>query len=582
MTKLSKHETISQRIAALRKLMKSNGVDGYFVPMSDPHGSEMVDSHYHEIAFITGFTGSAGDVLILKDEAFLWTDSRYFLQAKDQLPPEVTLMKLGLPETESYPEVISRLTSNGALKCLGLDTSVMQSQRLVDIKKSSPNLIHKHINLISEIWADRPSIRCEKIVDLPDDLTGESSASKIKRLQSAISKANSTHYLVSALDDIAWLFNKRGSDFDDSPLFYSYALISLSDAKLYTLYDNSYDNIWDDLRDLGDEVILVTDYNTTPYGLVEAASNVKEIKNLPSFIEVLKSIKNPAELAGMRKAHVEDGLALSRFIHWLKTSFNPEETPMKESEVSDILVGYRKACSDYRTPSFEPILGSGENGAIVHYSFITGKNSLVKDNNLLLADTGGQYATGTTDVTRTIGIGNATKEMCKVYTAVLKGHLALAREVFCSDTTGMELDLIPRRIMADLGYEYGHGTGHGVGHMLNVHEGPVSISPKGMLPLFAGNVVSNEPGAYLEGKFGVRIENLVEVCPASETKLCFKDLTLCPYDMDLVDESLLTDEEKAQIKTYHERVYEELHSYASKHMPKILDDVEFWSWLRNQ
>ncbi|XVG96145.1 M24 family metallopeptidase [Eubacteriales bacterium KG125] len=582
MTKHLKNEIISKRIADLRKLMKSNRIDGYFLPMSDPHGSEMLDSHYHEIAFITGFTGSAGDVLILEKEAFLWTDSRYFLQAKQQLPPEIKLMKQGIPNTESYKDLVTRLSKNGSLNFLGIDTIIMPAQKLIDIKKSAPKLNYKHLNLISKIWAERPAIRCEKIISLPDVIAGETSTSKIARLQAAMNKVGATHYLVSSLDDIAWLFNKRGSDFDNSPLFYSYALISLDEAKLYTLYDGNYYKILDDLKNLDDEVVLITDYTTTPYRFIQVADKVKSIRNVPSLIEVLKSRKNPTELAGMRKAHIQDGLALSRFVHWLKTGFNPNENPMRESDLSDILVQFRKECQEYRTPSFEPILGSGENGAIVHYSFSTGKNSLVENNNLLLADTGGQYDTGTTDVTRTIGIGNTTNEMRRVYTAVLKGHLALGREIFCSDTTGAELDLIPRECMKKLGYEYGHGTGHGVGHMLNVHEGPISISPKGMLPLFEGNVVSNEPGAYLEGKFGVRIENLVEVCRIDDSNLGFRDLTLCPYDNDLIDESLLTDEEKTQINAYHSRIYDELHGYAAENMPEILDDENFWLWLRSQ
>ena len=584
----------SKRIKKIRDLMDKAGVDAYLIPMSDPHGSEMVDAHYHEISFLTGFTGSAGDVLITKDEGFLWTDSRYFLQAAEQLPPEIQLMKLGYEDTELYDSLIHRYNKIGLIKTLAVDMGVYPTLAFSaisnipaseDSSASSSNcdfeLKIKDYNFVEKIWDNRPPVKSNPVIDLDLSISGESTDSKLSRVQEEMKKNGADYYFVSALDDVAWFFNKRGSDFDDSPLFYAYALISLSDAKLYTLRDGTYNDVYDDLRSLAGDAKLLLDPATTPCRVLEYVKHIAKVIEIPSPIESLKAVKNEVELAGMRRAHLHDGLALTRFVHYLKTKYQPSTKVYRESELSEILTDFRKESPEYSGPSFEPILGFGANGAVVHYSFQHGKDSEVSGDSLLLADTGGQYQTGTTDVTRTVGIGATTKEMSRAYTAVLKGHLALARAKFSPDVPGASLDIIPKAEMGKFGYSYGHGTGHGVGHMLNVHEGPISISPRGNLPLQAGNVVSNEPGVYLEGKFGIRIENLVEVCKNSESdEMFFKNLTLCPYDTDLIDVELLSAEEKDQIDYYHKDVYNKLHDFAEKEYPEILGDTEFWDWLR--
>ena len=584
----------SKRIEQIRELMQDADVDAYLIPMSDPHGSEMLDAHYHEISFLTGFTGSAGDVLLTKDEGFLWTDSRYFLQAAEQLPPEMQLMKLGYEDTELYDSLIHRYNKNGLIKTLAVDMGVYTTAAFLAVSNisdsvnssdSSSNcdstLEIKDYNFVDKIWENRPPVKSNPIIDLDIKISGESTDSKLSRVQEEMKKHGADYYFVSALDDVAWFFNKRGSDFDDSPLFYSYALISLSDAKLYTLRDGTYNDIYDDLRNLPSDAKLIFDPSTTPCRVLEYVNHIAKVIEIPSPIETLKAVKNNVELDGMRRAHLHDGLALTRFVHYLKTKYRPSERVCRESELSEILNSFRKESSEYNGPSFEPILGFGANGAVVHYSFLHGKDSEVSGNSLLLADTGGQYQTGTTDVTRTIAIGSATKEMSRAYTAVLKGHLALARAKFSPEELGASLDEIPKSEMAKFGYSYGHGTGHGVGHMLNVHEGPISISPRGNLPLQEGNVVSNEPGVYLEGKFGIRIENLVEVCGNSgSNELFFSNLTLCPYDTDLIDAELLSAQEKNQIYTYHKDAYSKLHDFAEKEYPEILEDNDFWEWFR--
>ena len=583
----------SKRIEKIRELMQNANVDAYLIPMSDPHGSEMLDAHYHEISFVTGFTGSAGDVLLTKNEGFLWTDSRYFLQAAEQLPPEIQLMKLGCENTELYDSLLSRYSKNGIIKTLAVDMGVYPTSAFsaiskmptsIDSSSSSSNcdstLTIKDCNFVEKIWKDRPTVKSNPIIDLDLSISGESTDSKLSRVQKEMKKHGASHYFVSALDDVAWFFNKRGSDFEDSPLFYAYALISLSGAKLYTLKDGTYNDIYDDLRNLSRDAQLILDPSTTPCRVLEYVNHIDKVIEIPSPIESLKAVKNNTELAGMRRAHLNDGLALTRFVHYLKTKYEPSERVYRESELSEILNKFRKESSEYNGPSFEPILGFGANGAVVHYSFLHGKDSDVSGDSLLLADTGGQYQTGTTDVTRTIAIGSATKEMSRAYTAVLKGHLALARAKFLPDELGASLDEIPKAEMAKFGYSYGHGTGHGVGHMLNVHEGPISISPRGILPLQEGNVVSNEPGVYLEGKFGVRIENLIEVCSNPESnELFFSNLTLCPYDTDLIDLELLSSDEKDQIDNYHKDVYNKLHDFATKEYPDILEDNDFWDWF---
>lgn len=592
MDKINK-KNFSERIKKTRNLMEKVGVDAYLIPMSDPHGSEMLDAHYHEISFLTGFTGSAGDVLLTKDEGFLWTDSRYFLQASEQLPPEIKLMKLGCENTELYDSLLSRYNKSGLIKTLAVDMGVYPTSAfsaLSNVHATKPTSASSSncdtdlkiidSNFIEKIWENRPPVKSNPIIDLDMSISGEAVDSKLTRVQEEMKKYGADYYFVSALDDVAWFFNKRGSDFDDSPLFYAYALISLSDAKLYTLRNQTYNDVYQALQSLPRNAKLILDPATTPCRVLEYVEHIAKTIEAPSLIESLKAIKNEVELAGMRRAHLHDGLALTRFVHYLKTKYQPANKVCRESELSEILNKFRKTSPEYNGPSFEPILGFGPNGAVVHYSFQHGKNSEVSGDSLLLADTGGQYQTGTTDVTRTIAIGHTTKEMSRAYTAVLKGHLALARAKFAPDELGSSLDEIPKAEMAKFGYSYGHGTGHGVGHMLNVHEGPISISPRGRLPLEAGNVVSNEPGVYLEGKFGIRIENLVEVCGSSDyDKLFFRDLTLCPYDTDIIAPELLTSEEKQQIEKYHTDVYSKLHDFAEKEYPELLDDTEFWDWL---
>lgn len=606
-------EIFSKRIKNVQSLMRANGVDAYIIPMSDPHGSEMLDAHYHEISFLTGFTGSAGDVLVTSSEAFLWTDSRYFLQAADQLPPEVTLMKLGLPQTESYESLIGRYVRDGKIRVIALDMGVFTAeafQRLKDTiqastkdsleytntsmsskskKQNSENtpsinselgVKFKDTDFVAKLWKERPAVKSEPIENLEITVTGESVDSKLARVRAAMRKVGASHYFVSALDDIAWLFNKRGRDFPDSPLFYGYALIDSNSAKLYTLRDGTYDEVYDDLKAMPTDSKLVLDLATTPCRVLDFVNHIEKIISITSPIEYMKEVKNQTELEGMRRAHIKDGLALTRFIYWLKNEYAPKSSSMRESELSKVLDDFRYQSDEYRGPSFNPILGFASNGAIVHYSFSEGADVLVTGDSLLLADTGGQYATGTTDVTRTVGIGTVSGEMKKAYTAVLKAHLALARAVFLPCTKGSELDKIPKAQMEPFGYSYSHGTGHGVGHMLNVHEGPITISPKGNLPLEVGNVVSNEPGVYLEGKFGVRIENLVEVIRADDGNFCFSNLTLCPYDTDVVLESMLTSEETKQLHDYHSLVYKKLREEAENSQPVILADEDFWNWLR--
>lgn len=612
MSKIDKN-VFSKRIADVRSLMRTNGVDACIIPMSDPHGSEMLDAHYHEISFLTGFTGSAGDVLLTQSEAFLWTDSRYFLQAAEQLPSEVTLMKLGLPETESYEDLICRYVKDEKIKVIALDMGVFTAKAFEDLKESIANFsdgpMERLKNLVSpkptdenslesmgknselgvefrdedfvaKIWKKRPAVKSGPIDDLDITITGESTQSKLSRVRKVMSKAGASHYFVSALDDIAWLFNKRGNDFSDSPLFYGYALINQDAAKLYTIREGTCGDVFEDLKAMPTDSRLIVDFATTPCRVLDLVNHIDKIINMPSPIESMKAVKNSAELEGMRKAHIKDGLALSRFIYWLKTSYNPKSSSMRESGLSKVLDDFRYQSDEYRGPSFEPILGFARNGAIVHYSFNEGADILVTGDSLLLADTGGQYATGTTDVTRTIGIGTVSKEMKRAYTVVLKAHLALARAVFTPDTKGSDLDRIPKAEMDPFGYSYGHGTGHGVGHMLNVHEGPITISPRGRLPLEAGNVVSNEPGVYLEGKFGVRIENLVEVIKTDDGSLYFSNLTLCPYDVDVIDWSLLTSTETKQLQDYHSLVFQRLREEAEKSQPTVLDDAGFWNWLQ--
>lgn len=567
---------IDERVMRLRALMAENSLDAWVINGTDPHQSEYVCPRYRTREWISGFSGSAGTVVVTRDEALLWVDSRYFIQAEEQIQGTCfTMMKLDMP---GVPDPYSYLLENLEIGSrVGIDAAtltVSTKKNLEDTFSGKLGLVDSE-DLLDTIWTDRPAVPSSKVVSLPNDIAGFSAVQKLAMVRLAMVQKGCTHTLISSLDDIAWLTNLRGSDVSYSPVFLSYLLVGKEDAWLFT-DPNRFEG------ELGKEI--ASDITVLPYETAQAA--IKEILGTESkvyynpektnllvfsslataklvsgreFTTDLKACKNETELEGMRRAHLLDGVALVNFLARLKV----KDGNYTEIEISDLLKEQRMRNPDCLGESFAPISGWASHGAMCHYSATVQSNAKVQGSGLLVLDTGGMYRFGLTDVTRTILFGEATEEQRRDYTLVLKGNLALASQRFPEGTCGYQLDSLARQYLWQQGMSYFHGTGHGLGFMLNVHEGPHSISGKPIaVPLKKGMVVSDEPGLYKEGRHGIRIENIVAVRNDIRTEfgqfLGFEVLTICPFERTLIDKDLLTAQEIAMVDNYHHWVYEEL------------------------
>ncbi len=581
------NEIIIERLAKLRAKMKKLEVDAYIVPTNDFHGSEYVGDYFKSRSYITGFTGSAGTCVITMDEAGLWTDGRYFLQAESELEgTTITLYKMGEAGVPTILEFLkNKLTKHN---CIGFDGRVVSIGFVKSLKQALNNLELKYnyeLDLVGDIWKDRPELSHKSVYELGLEYAGESRTSKFKRVRSALLSAGADMLVLTSLDDIAWLLNLRGADVECNPVFLSYVTLSMNECTLYlnesilskTIINNletdlvtikPYNQIYQDLQSMSKSVVLMIDENKVNYriyGCVEGHQIVNKLNPTTMF----KAIKNETEIKNAYLAHLKDGVALTKFIYYLKQNIG--KVDLTEISASDILERFRKEQTNFIGLSFETIAGYKEHGAIIHYSATEATNKTLDQQSFLLVDSGGQYLEGTTDVTRTISLGQLSAKEKTYYTLVLKGHLALSNAVFIKGTSGANLDILARSALFKYGLNYNHGTGHGVGSLLNVHEGPQNISPSVIRANYSfevGMITSNEPGVYLPGEFGVRIENLV-LCKENQTTafgqfLCFDDLTLAPYEIDAIDLSLLTEVEKAQIHAYHQRVYEMLSPYLTK------------------
>ena len=587
--------SVVERLEQLRKLMKENSIDAFIIPSSDPHQSEYVATRWKSRAWISGFTGSAGTVVVTADKAGLWTDGRYFLQAEEQLKGStIELFKMGLPETVDYQTWINSQLSEGQV--VSFDPAVLSIAQVDGLKsafKKKKIKVVSSSDLIDEIWTDRPAFPDGKAVLQSVEFSGMDRTEKFAALREKMKEEGVTHHLFASLDDIAWIFNIRGTDVTYNPVVMSYAVVAKDEVVLFinankvegevraelekdgvTVKD--YTEVANYLSALPETSAVFIDTSRSSQNLLDAVKQDKvKIVRGTNMSQIMKAIKNDVEIKGMKKAHIVDGIAMVKFLHWLDNTIGKEE--ITEISASDKLEDFRKEGENFRGLSFDTISGYNEHGAIIHYSATPETSFTLKPEGFLLVDSGGQYLDGTTDITRTIVLGDVTDRMKRDFTLVLKGHIKLSMTKFPQGfTTGAHIDAFARDALWQHGLNYNHGTGHGVGAYLGVHEGPMGISPRwNDTKLVSGMIMSNEPGYYQSGEYGIRIENLVLVVPVEETEwgqfLTFENVTICPIDTRAVDVSLLTQEERDWLNSYHEEVYEKL-------SPMLDDGVK--SWLR--
>lgn len=637
---------VSERLAAFREAMKKYGLDAFYVPTNDYHHSEYVDDFFKCREYLSGFTGSAGTLVVTLEEAGLWTDGRYFLQAERQLADTgITLYRMGESGTPDVLHFLESRLSEG--KRLGMDGKVVSAayaRQLQAMAKKKGALVESSIDLPGEVWMDRPPIHIQPTYSLPIETVGEGRAEKLSRLDDWMKEKGIDLFVLTSLDDIAWLLNIRGDDIHCSPVFMSYLVVSSEKRMLYARESafsdelkqdlnndrvilKKYDEVYHDLSHEREGIQIAMDLRVVNYALLESVPGRSKILDVINPTQAWKAKKNSREIAGERAAHIKDGVALTRFLYWLDQrvehmksaesvdlpgnskpesenskpengnsepesskpengkpepeSSKPEnsnsgnskpENSMSEISLSRKLEEFRAEMEGYLGPSFDPIAAYGEHGAIVHYSATEETDAVLAPGTFLLLDTGAHYTDGTTDVTRTIFLGNnINQEQKKHYTAVLRGNLRLAAAKFRQGCTGVTLDGLARGPLWEIGCDYQHGTGHGVGHLLNVHEGPNNISYHisrqrgGNAAIEVGMITSNEPGVYLEGRYGIRLENLILCVEDEETEFGkfnrFETLTMAPFDRKAIDTKWMTAEEVDWLNEYHETVFRTISPY---------------------
>lgn len=574
---------INQRLESLREVMRREHLSAFIFPSTDAHQSEYVADHWQGRTWISGFNGSAGTAVVTMKSAALWTDSRYFLAAEEQLKgTEFQLMKLKIEGTPTISEWLAQELQgeNAEVGLDGMVNSYHETMGLIaDLRKSGGITVRTNFDPLGLIWTDRPAIPANPVEIQPMEFAGESVDSKISRIRTALRQRHADGMLISALDDIAWTLNLRGTDVHCVPVFVSYLLISSQQVSLYVdsakindevkayLTENGislypYNKVAEGLERYSEYNILL-DGDETSY-LLWKTVKCQEIIAGNSPVPAMKAQKNDREIAGFRQAMLRDGVAMVKFLRWLKPAV--EAGGQTEISIDRKLTSLRAEQHLFRDISFDTIAGYQAHGAIVHYEATPETDVALKPEGLILIDSGAQYQDGTTDITRTIALGPVTEEMKHVYTLVLKGHIQLELAKFPDGASGTQLDALARECMWREGYNYLHGTGHGVGSYLSVHEGPHQIRMEWKpTPLRAGMTVTDEPGLYLSGKFGVRIENTLLIKDYQTTEfgkfLQMESLTLCPIDLTPVDFSMLQPEEIEWLDTYHRDVFEKLSPY---------------------
>ncbi|WP_288217650.1 aminopeptidase P family protein [uncultured Fusobacterium sp.] len=573
---------IADRVLKLRELMREKGIDVYIVPSADFHQSEYVGEYFKCREWISGFTGSAGTVVVTHEMAGLWTDGRYFIQAAKQLEGTgIQLFKMGEPGVPSFIEFIVENIKKG--QCVGFDGKVMSVSQVNDLKSKFQEdiKINSDYDLIDMLWTDRPDMASSKAFVLDTKYCGEDIQSKLSRIREALEKENCDINIISSLDDIAWIFNLRGNDVKNNPVNLAYAIITADKAILYIddrkldnsveeyLYENHVDvreylEIYEDAELISSSEVVMMDFNKTNFTIYNRIKDVVKIINRPNPSNLMKACKNEVELENLRKCHLRDGVAVTKFMHWLKNQVSQEK--ITEMSASEILEGFRKDQDLYIEPSFDTISAYGANAAMMHYKATKDSDATLKPYGLLLVDSGGQYYDGTTDITRTFVLGECSYEIKKHFTLVLKGMIKLSKAKFLYGATGTNLDILARQSLWEQGIDYKCGTGHGVGFLLNVHEGPQGIRFQyNSQRLEEGMNVTNEPGIYIEGSHGIRLENELIVQKDLKTEfgqfMKFETMTYVPLDLDGIIPELLSEDEKEFLNNYHRMVREKLSPY---------------------
>ena len=575
-----KKNEIPERLSALRKFMENKNLNVFVIPSTDPHLSEYPAATWESRKWISGFTGSAGTIVVTLKEAGLFTDSRYFLQGKTELANTgIDLFKMGLPETPTMIDwIIDQAGENGKVGIDGLVYAAADAHMLENrLKRKNIELVTQFDPFV-EIWKDRPEIPTNEIFTLPEDVTGESAKSKIGRIVEALKKEDADGMLMVTLDAVAWTFNIRGNDVDFNPVAVAYAYISKKETVLFInpkkltkeVPDNlkqqgvtlaAYDKVFEYVGNLpANTSVLVTGSKINLKLLQTIPANCTVI-DVPSPADLMKSMKNETELKGFRNAMLKDGLALVKFYMWMEKAVPAGE--VTEVTIEEKLKEYRSQQPLYFGESFNTIAGYKGNGAIVHYHATPENHLKVEPEGLMLIDSGAQFMDGTTDITRTIAVGPLTEQMKKDYTNVLKGHIQIATAIYPQGTRGSQLDVLARKALWDNCLHYSHGTGHGIGHFLNVHEGPQNIRlEENSVTLQPGMVTSNEPGLYRADEYGIRLENLIITQEFNENEFGafynFETITLCHFDTKPIVKAMLTDKEVEWLNNYHTMVFDKL------------------------
>lgn len=590
--------TPDEKITVLREKMQERKMDAYLIPTDDYHMSEYVGEHFKEREYMSGFSGSAGTLLVTQTRALLWTDGRYFLQAQEQLEnTSIELMKMGQPGVQTVTEFLAEiLPVHGIIGFDGRTVTAAYVERLLQKAAGKQVTVAADEDLVDEIWKDRPPVSREPVWELSVEYAGVSREDKLADIHRQMEQDGTDALLLTMLDEIAWLLNLRGNDVRNTPVFLAYILITPNRNVLCLHREILPEKIQDELRNAGVETadyqeieellqelpegtVLQADRQSVNYHLWECVPDGISIKDKESPVVNSKAIKNQTEIRHIRQAHVKDGIAVTKLIYWLKTHVGKEK--ITEISAAAKLEELRAQAEDYLGPSFDPIIAYGAHGAIVHYEATPETDVELFPEGLLLMDTGGHYLEGTTDITRTIALGEISEEERQAYTAVLRGHLHLGAAHFLYGCCGQNLDILAREPLWEQGLDFRHGTGHGVGYLLNVHEGPQSfrfrITENGpAVVLEEGMILSNEPGYYCAGKYGIRHENLVLCTEAQKTEygrfMKLDTLTMVPFDIDAIDPQQMTEQELKWLNEYHQRVYQTLSPYF---------EGEELVWLRN-
>lgn len=567
--------------------MKASGIDCYLIPTSDYHDSEYVSGFFRVRAFFSGFTGSAGTLVVFQEEAALFTDGRYFIQAEGQLAGTgISLMKIGEPEVPTLNEYLEQKLTDG--QSLGFDGRMVKAQSAKEyeeiLKKKRGRLVWDK-DLAEGIWEERPALEHHPVYILEERYSGENAASKVARLREKMKEEKAAMHILTSLDDIAWLLNIRGNDVESCPVVLAYAVVTMEDIFLFAgenacskevcryFAENKitlrpYEAFYDYVASIHGEKLLIC-LNRVNCRVKKELNDDVEIIDKPNPTTLMKAVKNSVEMENLRKSHLKDGIAVAHFMYWLKKNIG--KLPMTELSAAEQLEAFRRQQEGFIEPSFGTICAYGSNGAIVHYSATSENFARLRPEGLLVVDSGGHYPEGTTDITRTFALGPLTEEMKMHFTLVLRAMLNLKNTKFLYGCRGLNLDVRAREIFWEHGLDYKHGTGHGVGYLLNVHEGPNGFRWRLTSPheenaeLEEGMVTTDEPGLYIEGSHGIRIENELLCRKGEENEygqfMYFEDLTCVPIDLDAVEISLLEPKDRERLNAYHREVFEKLSPY---------------------